>query len=812
MKCYCSINATGSLIMSLIFVNYRRTDTGWPANWLVDKLSTVFGPDLVAQDVRDIHEGDNFPEWIEDKLQKASVFLVLIGKDWLLAHDDVGRRRIDHPDDWVRKEIRYALANTACRVIPVFLDDYNFPARDNFLPEDMMGLLSRQAASIRQGKREADGDTLIAAIKSHWRGPDRSPDASPDALSVASVFKPPTFSDAMLRPVLFERIHTAIEENSVITIGGLSGSGKTYLMSSYVEEVFKKTGKPVYWYTPTAEESLEDLLAQFNPVFLLASGTATARCKQLLGHLSAQSAMLVIDDFHKLRHKGYELLIEVALGVKPPCHLVLLSQSRVEPKDVGNFPFHIDVEGLSAPEVQKLIEAKGVPAASRHAKEVAMKTGGLPFAVSLFCSLVRIYNYNPVELLSGTMNKNARVKKWFGDIADKLSADARFLLPRLALTDGPFSIGVVKSLMLNQGNTDRDNALEAFSELQKSYLVTAAFDYNWKVHDLAATLGQSLINAQEVAETHELLGKYFIRGIALKRSKPPLSNREFFDAVRAYRQLRHSPRTSKEAGEILSDLSRPVKLRGFYKLYAELLADAISGTKGQDGWLDYHYGHCLSILGEYKKALQFIEILMNKPAENRNRRVHVSLRRLHADLLASLGREDEAIGFLKSILADQGLVNPNDTVYQQVSAALAQLHIKKDELDTAEQLNNPLLTQALKKQDKRATAIALVRKGTISRKRGTYADAISTLETAFGLFKDEGDRRGMAWSLANLCEAQLLIGQEDNALPTFAKLQTLAKDIDERGPEYRDFILRAEKLITVQRLRNMLRTEKNRLQ
>ena len=51
--------------MSLIFVNYRRTDAGWPANWLVDKLFAAFGQDAVAYDVRHIDAGQNFRECIE---------------------------------------------------------------------------------------------------------------------------------------------------------------------------------------------------------------------------------------------------------------------------------------------------------------------------------------------------------------------------------------------------------------------------------------------------------------------------------------------------------------------------------------------------------------------------------------------------------------------------------------------------------------------------------------------------------------------------------------------------------------------------
>lgn len=78
----------------IIFINYRRTDTGWSANNLRTALESAFGRDRVFQDVRDIDAGDDYSEELEEQVSQATILLVLIGKTWLFANDKYGRRRL----------------------------------------------------------------------------------------------------------------------------------------------------------------------------------------------------------------------------------------------------------------------------------------------------------------------------------------------------------------------------------------------------------------------------------------------------------------------------------------------------------------------------------------------------------------------------------------------------------------------------------------------------------------------------------------------------------------------------------------------
>src|SRR5688572_22340846 len=91
---------------TVIFINYRRTDAGWPADYLADKLKNSFGQGRVFLDVRGIDAGDDFATVLKDQLRRATVLIVLIGKNWLHVHDEFSRRRLDKEHDWVRQEIR----------------------------------------------------------------------------------------------------------------------------------------------------------------------------------------------------------------------------------------------------------------------------------------------------------------------------------------------------------------------------------------------------------------------------------------------------------------------------------------------------------------------------------------------------------------------------------------------------------------------------------------------------------------------------------------------------------------------------------
>jgi hypothetical protein len=109
-----------------IFINYRGEDSETAATLLDRELATQFGSDHVFLDSRSIPAGTDFVEELLGRLRACSVLLVVIGRHWLTLTDEAGKRRINDPRDWVRREIAEALSH-GLWVIPVLTDDVELP-------------------------------------------------------------------------------------------------------------------------------------------------------------------------------------------------------------------------------------------------------------------------------------------------------------------------------------------------------------------------------------------------------------------------------------------------------------------------------------------------------------------------------------------------------------------------------------------------------------------------------------------------------------------------------------------------------------
>lgn len=163
--------------MSGVFVSYRRDDAAPYAGRIGDRLAEHFGADRVFRDVDTLMPGVDFARAIDDALGRCDALLALIGGRWLTAARD-GRRRLDDPDDYVRREIAAALARDV-RVVPVLLEDTRLPGRQE-LPADLARLAERQALHLTDRSWGDGMRRLIAALEPVVGPPERGPGAAGD--------------------------------------------------------------------------------------------------------------------------------------------------------------------------------------------------------------------------------------------------------------------------------------------------------------------------------------------------------------------------------------------------------------------------------------------------------------------------------------------------------------------------------------------------------------------------------------------------------------------------------------------------------
>lgn len=155
-----------------VFISYRRKDTEAEANWLHEILSEQLGDDNVFIDTDDIPVGSVFEDVLIDRVRKCDVFLALIGREWANARDERGALRLMGMRDYVRLEIREALARSI-PVIPVLMEGVPMPGEMQ-LPADLSPLLGRQGAVLRVREFRQDTAQLLARVRAATAGAART--------------------------------------------------------------------------------------------------------------------------------------------------------------------------------------------------------------------------------------------------------------------------------------------------------------------------------------------------------------------------------------------------------------------------------------------------------------------------------------------------------------------------------------------------------------------------------------------------------------------------------------------------------------
>lgn len=145
-----------------LFINYRGVDSHSYGALLYTDMIRRFGEDLVFLDAESISAGEDYVRELLARVRSSRVVLAVIGPGWLAATDAAGRRAIDDPGDWIRRELVEAFA-AGVRVIPVLIDDATLPAAED-LPREIAALGRCQARHLRRREPTKDLERLAADL------------------------------------------------------------------------------------------------------------------------------------------------------------------------------------------------------------------------------------------------------------------------------------------------------------------------------------------------------------------------------------------------------------------------------------------------------------------------------------------------------------------------------------------------------------------------------------------------------------------------------------------------------------------------
>jgi tetratricopeptide (TPR) repeat protein len=148
----------------IIFICYRRSDAAGYVGRISEALTKKFKKRHVFRDLEAIAPGTDFSEAIEKALDAASVFILVIGPDWVSTRNSDGQLRLSDPNDYVRREVTSALARKL-RIMPVLVGGARIPLPDE-LPECLREIANFQAFELSDSRWDFDLDRLVVAVRS----------------------------------------------------------------------------------------------------------------------------------------------------------------------------------------------------------------------------------------------------------------------------------------------------------------------------------------------------------------------------------------------------------------------------------------------------------------------------------------------------------------------------------------------------------------------------------------------------------------------------------------------------------------------
>ncbi|MFC1431026.1 toll/interleukin-1 receptor domain-containing protein [Streptacidiphilus sp. N1-3] len=152
--------------MPEVFINYRTGDEEGSATLIERELSSRFGSDRIFRASKSIAPGSSFPQELIIAARRCRVLLAVIGPRWAEVRTADGRRMVDDPEDWTRREILEALGSGA-QVVPVLVGRA-MRLDGAGLPPELVGLVDYQYRRLDHRNAEADlvrlGDTVAELI------------------------------------------------------------------------------------------------------------------------------------------------------------------------------------------------------------------------------------------------------------------------------------------------------------------------------------------------------------------------------------------------------------------------------------------------------------------------------------------------------------------------------------------------------------------------------------------------------------------------------------------------------------------------
>ena len=138
-----------------IFLSYRRSDaSSWAARQIAAGLESHCGPQTVFCDTRSITPGTAWEHAIAQSLESCKALVALIDSAWL-------PQKLSDPEDWVRREIEFALSNRFL-ILPIILNGGATPTAAE-LPSSLASFAAIQSFFV-DGRSDSILEASLAVV------------------------------------------------------------------------------------------------------------------------------------------------------------------------------------------------------------------------------------------------------------------------------------------------------------------------------------------------------------------------------------------------------------------------------------------------------------------------------------------------------------------------------------------------------------------------------------------------------------------------------------------------------------------------
>jgi tetratricopeptide (TPR) repeat protein len=307
------------------------------------------------------------------------------------------------------------------------------------------------------------------------------------------------------------------------------------------------------------------------------------------------------------------------------------------------------------------------------------------------------------------------------------------------------------------GEARRLDDSRLFFLLNRAFLVQKYDADRWVIHDLVANFCRGKIDDRLLVRAHQAIGRY-LETLASEVSTP----RSLHLMTRACRHFIATGQMEHVAAAILSKIASQLKKHGEYRQLIELIKPLFLKLTGRERWLNYHYAHCLFIVGELDDALNASENLLRCDLSD-DATLRLAACRLYSEALGAAGNSQHGEIVLANAIRATELSKVRGVGARQALTALAGLEFQNGRIASAKTRLTQCLREAERSSDGHGMAIPLVWLGMIEFRNGSAESALAHFDKATRLFLDELDERGQAWAKTHAAEALIELGRQREA-------------------------------------------------